>query len=143
MERMVANAKSRNSPCKMVSPLDNVHGADQRLFERQPIISERAKWQYSLLASHQIGSTIMPPRESYIPDATPTISEHLQGTLYVNLLDVGDQTAKRRNGLLDRLCDMLVALYKTSPESFPNGDYLEDTERWLDEGSELGEEPTL
>ena len=85
----------------------------------------------------------MPPRESYISDTTPIVKEDLQGTLFVNLLDFGDQTETRRNGLVNRLCDLLVELYKSSPETFANGDYLKDTERWLDEGSELGEEPTL
>jgi hypothetical protein len=160
MECMVADGKSWYSPCKMVSPVfipDSpfssssifffphlVYGgeADRRLFERQPSIAERAKWQYSLLASHQLGSTIMPPRESYLPETSPTERENLQGTLFVNLLDVGDQSEIRREGLVDRLCDLLVALYKIAPNSFANGDYLEDTEKWLDEGSELGEEPT-
>jgi hypothetical protein len=84
----------------------------------------------------------MPPRESYLPDTSPTERESLQGTLFVNLLDVGDQSETRREGLADRLCDLLLALYKIAPNSFANGDYLADTEKWLDEGSELGEEPT-
>jgi hypothetical protein len=81
---------------------------------------------------HQLGSTVMAPS-----------TEGLEGILFVNLLDVGDQTVERRGRLMFLLEEMLVALREAKGDTFPDGDYLETTEEWYETGSELGEESVL
>ena len=71
----------------------------------------------------------------------PITNNTLAGTLYVNLLDVGDQGIERRKEISLRLCEVLHELCRLDPAAFPLGNYLPMTEKLLAEGSELGEEP--